>query len=355
MKRVIINGTTLSELSILTGVQRYCREIILRLDRLAAGSNIQIEYAYLMNAKNVLISLDELKNITPVAIPAKNSRIANMFELPKYIKNNDGIAVNLSPEILRSKGNIACIHDMRPIQFKQYDSKKFQLTYRLKTHIIDRFASVIVTVSDYQNAVIRNYFHIREAGRVQTIYNGWEHIRNIAPDEKIFHKFPQLNVGEFFYALGSLAPHKNFAWIMEVAKRNPDKVFAIAGGKDLKNWKDNIETNEIPNVVFLGYVVDAENKALMQNCKAFLHPSKYEGFGIPPLEALACGTPIVIANTTCLPEIYEDCAHYIDPDDYNVDLDKLLKEPVSSSEKVLNKCTWERAAKQWMELIKSKL
>ncbi len=92
-------------------------------------------------------------------------------------------------------------------------------------------------------------------------------------------------------------------------------------------------------------------KALYKNCKAFLFPSIMEGFGIPPMEALFNGVPIIISNTSSLPEIYEDCAHYIDPYKYDYSLDELLKEPVASSDKVLNKFSWEKSAKQWYELI----
>ena len=83
-----------------------------------------------------------------------------------------------------------------------------------------------------------------------------------------------------------------------------------------------------------------------------MQPSKYEGFGIPPLEALACGAPIILSNATCLPEIYEDCARYFHPDDYEADIEALLKQPVAPPEKILKKCSWQKAAKQWLELIR---
>jgi glycosyltransferase involved in cell wall biosynthesis len=59
------------------------------------------------------------------------------------------------------------------------------------------------------------------------------------------------------------------------------------------------------NIHFTGYLTDGEIKALMQNCRAFIHPAIYEGFGIPPLEAMSCGADLIISTATCLPEIYE--------------------------------------------------
>ena len=104
-------------------------------------------------------------------------------------------------------------------------------------------------------------------------------------------------------------------------------------------------------VLYVG-LTDEENKALMQNCKAFLFPSRYEGFGIPPLEAAACGADICISSASCLPEIFGDCAHYFDPDDVQVDLAALCMEPAAPAEKLLEKYSWDRSAKQWLDLFK---
>ena len=355
MKKIVINGINLSMASSTTGIPRYCREIITRLDKLCAENQIDIEYAYLKGAANKVLPLGEFKYIKPVSINVNNKRYANLVTLPKYVKKQKAIAISLSPDPLNCKGHIACIHDLRPAIFKEYDSWHFKLSYRFILSIIRRKASKIVTVSNYQDEEIRRFLKIREEGKIVTIYNGWEHMQSVDADETILQKYDILHAGNFNYALGSLAPHKNFKWIVEMAKRNPHEIFAIAGGKDLRNWKDNIQTDQIPNLIFLGYVSDAENKALMQSCKAFLHPSKYEGFGIPPLEALSCGASVAVAKATCLPEVYEDCVHYFDPDDYEVDLERLLTEPVSPPQKILAKCSWEKSAQQWLDLIKEEL
>ena len=116
----------------------------------------------------------------------------------------------------------------------------------------------------------------------------------------------------------------------------------------------NIPENivDVPsNVLFVGFVTDAEHKALMMNAKAFVHPSKLEGFGIPPLEALAMGVPIVVASASCLPEVYGKCAHYIDPDNSDVNLDLIADEAVESAEILLKKYTWDNVAKRWYRLL----
>ena len=87
---------------------------------------------------------------------------------------------------------------------------------------------------------------------------------------------PGVKKGEYFYALGSLAKHKNFKWIREVARRSPDKTFVVAGGKDLRAFGDDAEAKDTHNVFYPGYVSDAENAALMKHCKLFLHPAVFE-------------------------------------------------------------------------------
>jgi glycosyltransferase involved in cell wall biosynthesis len=102
----------------------------------------------------------------------------------------------------------------------------------------------------------------------------------------------------------------------------------------------------------LGYLDDAKVKALMEKCRAFILPSYYEGFGLTPLEALSCGAEIIIANAASLPEIYGKTAHYIDPFDTNIDLEKLLQEPVESPDGILEKYSYDTAAKQVYGLIR---
>ena len=107
------------------------------------------------------------------------------------------------------------------------------------------------------------------------------------------------------------------------------------------------------NLFYLGFVNDEEAKSLMRYAKAFIFPSTFEGFGLPPLEALSVGTPCVCANTTSLPEVYGNSVHYVDPYEYNVDLDTLLSEKVEDSSLALQKYSWENSAKKLYDFLKS--
>ena len=330
---------------------------MLRLDRLLADEDLEVEYIYPKRAQNLVVSPEEFRNIKTTAVKkpfwAKKflKRLWLSAILSHHGRREDGVVgCCLSHEIPFGKRNVSFIHDIRAA-VTDFDQKKFRKVFTKYLKACSKNTTVALTGSNYQNRIIREYFGWTPE-RVKTIYAGWEQMKEIVSDEGIFEKFPRLKTGEYYYTLGSLAPHKNFDWIKEVAKRNPDKFFVIAGGKDLRMWKDNIEDDSLSNVLFVGRVTDEENKALLEHCKAFLFPSKYEGFGVPPLEALVCGAQVACSNATCLPEVYEDCVRYFDPDDYDVNLDELMKEPVASPEKIFAKCSWDKAAKQLLDILK---
>ena len=90
----------------------------------------------------------------------------------------------------------------------------------------------------------------------------------------------------------------------------------------------------------------------MQNCRAFLHPAVFEGFGIPPLEALSLGAQVAVSNASCLPELYGNTVRYFDPYDYDVDLDELMSRPVEPPQAVLQKYSWPVTAAFWLEEIR---
>ena len=177
--------------------------------------------------------------------------------------------------------------------------------------------------------------------KVVVIPNGWQHFNRIKLlDENLEDKYPQIRGKEFFFSLSSLAPNKNVDWIFKIAQKHPQYEFLIAGnvqknfaGKDYREMEQN-------NVTLIGYISDAEIKTLMSKCKAFI----FEGFGIPPLEAMSVGAEIIISKASCLPEIFENSVHYIDPFDTNISLDEILRSRVADSSKILQKYNYKTAA-----------
>lgn len=188
--------------------------------------------------------------------------------------------------------------------------------------------------------------------RFCVISNAWQHYLRVQEDDTVFKKLPAgYNKGEYFMALSSLSPQKNFVWVKEVAKRNPEKKFVIVGRAEgfTKLGSEELQEN---NLHFTGYLTDGEIKSLMKGCRAFIHPAVYEGFGIPPIEALSCGAELIISTATCLPEVYGKSAHYINPYDYDVDLDKLLQEPIAPASEVLDRYSWAEEARKLLVLLR---
>ncbi|MEG9429320.1 MAG: glycosyltransferase family 1 protein [Christensenellaceae bacterium] len=351
IEKIVIEGISISNCTKITGIERVCREILLRLDK-SLAKEIPVEYVFPKYSKHGVVKPEEFENIKCVELHCKLQRVARYLALPRYVRKHNALCVCLPLELLYCKGRISSIYDLRSIIYKNFDTQRSRTVFKRILFNIKHFSKAIVTDSDYQkNEIIKRLKINPNKQKVYTVYPGWEHLKDLKIDETIFEKFSQIKKSEYFYSLGSLAPHKNFKWVMEVAKRNPDKKFVIAGGKDLKIWKEDISTTGQENLVFTGYVSDEENKSLMTNCKAFIFPSLYEGFGIPPLEALLCGAKVLCSNATCLPEVYEDTVVYFDPYDYDVDIEKLLQQPVADPEKIFEKCSWEKAAEKWREII----
>lgn len=351
MKTIVINGLALGFAKNITGIQRAAHELIYRLDSLLESENLSVKYVYNVDNLNQVIVPERLKNIQPIPVKPDGKKMWKTRALRKIVKEEDAFLCCISLETAFLRNQISFIYDIRPVTTK-FDTLKFRTKYRIYMLLQKINTQFIMTDSEYQKKAIAKYLHVSDS-KITVLYMGYEHALNVEKDDGIFDKYPQLKNGGYYYTLGSLAPHKNINWIIEVARRNKDKLFVVAGGKDLRVWKDNVEVTGIDNLLFLGYVSDGENRSLMENCQAFIHPSKYEGFGIPPLEALAYGAKIFISNATCLPEIYEDCAVYFSPDDYDVDLDAMQNQVVAAPDKIFAKCSWDKSAHQFLDILKN--
>jgi len=132
-------------------------------------------------------------------------------------------------------------------------------------------------------------------------------------------------------------------------------------GASLKLNKAWMEQRKFKDIIFTDFVADEQLAWLYQNARAYVFPSLMEGFGLPGLEAMLYGTPVVSSNATCLPEVYEDAAHYFDPKDIiqmadainDVLTDKKLRdELVQKGFKQAKKYSWKRTAEQTLDVYK---
>ena len=294
----------------LSGIQRYSIELLAALDRIVPPGFVEI-------VTPPGVETPHYTNIKVVSFGTHRGGVWQQLDYPRYLRQRGagGLATcNVIP--LFGFRGIAVVHDVcyraRPDFYTDPRGRLSAAWHCLQYRRIAKRAERIITVSEFSKSEIAKYYGV-PASKMDVVYNAWQQMQRIAPDESIFARHPQLKPGQYYFSMANLLKNKNFPWVLRAAGAKPDAVFAIAGGGSLAAEAERLGLADLPNVLYLGYVSDGAAKALMAHCKAFLFPTLYEGFGIPPLEAAACGAPqIIVSDTPCMREVYGPCAAYID-------------------------------------------
>lgn len=333
------------------GQERYSYQIIQELDKLAKPGQFElIVPAYAQHEK-----VPELENIEVKKVGKIKGHLWEQTDYYSYLKKNHTIGFNPCITCPIFKPDITTLHDIGQLinaqSYKNLYGKLSRQWHKWMFNAAAKHSELIFTVSEFSKKEIENHLHV-EPDRIVVTGSGWQHFEKINEDMTFFERHSELKSKEYFLSASSITPQKNFKWVKKAAAINKDQIFVIAGEK-VNLTQDDGEIDP-DNLYYLGYVTDGEMKALMRNCKAFIHPAKYEGFGLTPMEAMSVGAPIILSNATCLPEVYEDTVHYIDPDNADVNLEQLLEQPVGKSDKILAKYSWSNMAKIIYEAIKQK-
>ncbi len=212
---------------------------------------------------------------------------------------------------------VITIHDVLYKDFPQY----FTLWERIYFHFINksiRQANFIVTVSNYTSERIKYWFPA-DGSRVMVTPNSInERFRVLEPGEELAAVRRKYNLpSEFLLYVGRLNARKNLPRLFRALRQCSYDVPLVCVGK--KDWKseplerivENLQMNK--RIIFTGFVPDEEIPLLMNLATAFVYVPYAEGFGIPPLEAMACGTPVVTSNTTSLPEVVGNAGLLVSP------------------------------------------
>lgn len=209
---------------------------------------------------------------------------------------------------------IITIHDVIPLLFREFHKKQYYFfRYILKFAL--RAAKCVITPSRHSQGLIKEMYQI-PAGKIQVIPNG------IQAGYKIGPKSGMLEKDEFILYTGRISPMKNIAGIFKAFARIKDKIphNLVIVGEEKNMIEEEIhagrlsrEDVENERVIFKGHIPDVEVRDLMKRASLLIFPSLYEGFGLPPLEAMACGCPVVASNAASLPEVCGSAAYYVDP------------------------------------------
>jgi glycosyltransferase involved in cell wall biosynthesis len=308
-----INGRFLTQE--ITGVQRYAREIVTALDDLVSEGHplaTQLNLELLAPVSNA--ALPQLRSIGTRQAGSLKGHLWEQFSLPRYARG--GILSLCNSSTLWRRRQIVCIHDVNTVTFPQSYSMAFRAFYRLALPTIGRNAMLVATVSNYSREQLTRLGWVA-ATKLRVMPNGHEHVRRWKPQHSPVTK-AAAGPGTIVL-LGSLAPHKNINLLLNSAPELASYGFklAIVGGVDRKVFhKAKVEAESI-GVTRLGVVSDDELAALLKDCLCLAFPSLAEGFGLPPLEAMALGCPVVVSDRTSLPEVCGEAALYAPADNFH--------------------------------------
>ncbi|MBI2411296.1 MAG: glycosyltransferase family 4 protein [Candidatus Kerfeldbacteria bacterium] len=182
----------------------------------------------------------------------------------------------------------------------------------------------ILTVSEFSKQDIMSYYHL-PAEKIQVTYEAAEPVSAHLTAAEITKVLEKYDISKpYLLYVGNVYPHKNLEVVIdllaELKKRGTPPLWHIVlvGREDYfyKRLKAEARAKNIDEyIVFTDFVPDDELPALYTNAQAYIFPSHYEGFGLPALEAMSYGTPVLAARSSCLPEILGDAALYFDPND----------------------------------------
>lgn len=227
--------------------------------------------------------------------------------------------------LLKTCPIVITIHDLAYMIYPEKFVRTYRWYLRWLVPLSVRVADKIITVSQSSKNDVVRLLKV-PADKVEVIYNGTDESFRVVEDPAVLdacrrkHKLPE----EFIMYLGTLEPRKNIVGLIKAFHEfrrsqdhaNPKLVIAGAKGwmySDIFNLVSSCGLQD--DVIFLGYV-DDEDIPLLYNCaRIFVYPSFYEGFGLPVLEAMACGVPVITSNTSSLPEIVGDAGIMVDPND----------------------------------------
>ncbi|GAC1500476.1 MAG: glycosyltransferase family 1 protein [Candidatus Saccharimonadales bacterium] len=259
--------------------------------------------------------------------------------------------------------SITTIHDLTTLRFNNPDKNKAvfkfkQLVYRHVIKLAAHKSAAVITPSNFVKDDVVQFSGV-DSNKITVTYEAADAITDRADP------LPELSDKPYIMYVGRPTPHKNLVRLIEAFRllkgQHPELRLVLAGKKDanFSRVEETVHSKGIDNVIFTGFISEGQLRWLYENCAAYVFPSLSEGFGLPGLEAMVHGAPVVSSNATCLPEIYGQAAHYFDPlevqgmaDAINEVLtNKALRQQlITAGHLQADKYSWRRMAEQTLEI-----
>lgn len=326
---------------------------------------IDKEHKYLLYTKSGIAGFEEFKNAEMITIngvgPLWHTRVVKDLKKRKveiFFAPSSYIIPSLLPKEIKS---IITVHDLVAFMFPQKHNKKAVLLEKIFLKKALKKAKKVITVSNNTKQDLITQFNYEE-NKISTIYC------SASDDFRPDNEARETNLPKkFFLAVGTIEPRKNYKKLIQafakINKDYPSHHLMIVGqdGWEYKEVYTEIKENYLrKHVHILGYQSTQNLRTLYHLAQALVFPSLYEGFGIPPLEAMKSGCPVICSNISSLPEVVGDSAILIDPTNENniySAMEKIIKEPElrqNLKEKGLiqaQKFSWEASAQKLNDIL----
>lgn len=227
---------------------------------------------------------------------------------------------NVGP--LASSRQVVTIHDVAPLDHPEWFSPTFGRWYGCLLPRLARRAEHIITVSEFSKARIADRCRVPPSKITVTRLAPAGQFRRLGPaqakDNLTRHSLPQAG---FVLSVGTLEPRKNLGTLLRAWRQAlPDllaglELIVVGSSGSASVFRSAGDRDRAPRVRWLGHLPEADLVALYSTARLFVFPSLYEGFGLPPLEAMACGSPVLCSRSSSLPEVVGDAAITFDPHD----------------------------------------
>jgi glycosyltransferase involved in cell wall biosynthesis len=355
-KTIYINGRFLTQP--ITGTQRYALELLSHIDILLEEE----KYAHLdlvCLVPREPFTRPKWKNIKIIPVGINKKNLWEQIDLAFFARGSLLFSpVNTGPIFHRRQ--IVTIHDASVFAVPAAYSLGFRLKYRFIINLVGKSALLALTVSQFSRRELAKYLKV-PVDRFYVISHGGDHLDDVVSDRQVLVR-NKIEKNSYFLTVSSNSPHKNFSSVIRAAQKDRIKgvQFIAVGGTFSRIFQAAKSVNMPENVQLLGYVNDCELKALYENAVGLIFPSLYEGFGLPVLEAMQAGCPVLCANSAALMEVGGDAALYFDPlnpDDLASLIDRFLADRTLQQKIVARgleqsaKFRWEVTARNTLDKI----
>lgn len=366
----------------LTGIGYYTQNVMCEIIKSGKYSAAEFQAFDFLGRNNAVDTLTErlyfkgdenlrIVKSMPLGAYIRVGKAGKIFPYEKLLKSEADLTVffnYLSPQGLSGK-NIITIYDMVVGRYPDTmdDRNRKLLERHLQKSAVN--AEHIITISEFSRNEIAEQLSIPK-DKISVAYCGVDTKfycpADDASDRKIVKKYTD---DEYILYVGTLEPRKNIPVLLEafriLSSKNPSLKLILAGklGWHSEGVSQAIEKSPVKDrIVLTGYISDTEKRALYRNAEAFVFPSLYEGFGMPPIEAMACGTGCVCADTSSLPEVTKGNALLFPYDDYEeaasliqktIDMKKDNSLECEKLIKTASEYKWTKTSEVFMNVIDS--